>query len=138
MKRGFTADVDRLVKELSHKELPAEAPANEILARLAEVTTAFKRSKQGNVAVSASNEGTGGASPVISVKLGSVGAREEGRRQALGTGQHVPAPVRSHSPLRRRPIGRVKGLASYTEKKCLPDPQEWGSRAGTAMSASWP
>ena len=84
VKRGITADVARLVKELSDKELPAEAPANEVLARLAEVTTAIKRSKQRNVAVSASSEGISGASPAIRIRLGSVGAREEIRRQALG------------------------------------------------------
>ncbi len=39
------------------------------------------------------------------------------------TGQHVHAPVRSHSPLRRRPIWRVKGRAGYTENQGLPYPR---------------
>lgn len=84
VKRQISDQIARLAKEISESNVPPDLEAEGIVARLADITTAIRRSKSGNFTLSLDTTSEAQPSSVAAFQLGSIGSLEQVRREALG------------------------------------------------------
>lgn len=82
VKRRISDDIAKLIKEAATKAMGPDVQVEAFRAQLAALTNALKQSKMGNVTISSSVADPAEGSPT-SLSLGSIGALEQVRQQAL-------------------------------------------------------